>query len=115
MGMCARPSGIGAAFGVEWGAYGTDMTTKAMDHVGDHMVMTHKDTPFPNGGGQMPVAQMPCQPQQVQRIMRRDFHQVFRHGLDPYDAPIIQPQAVALMQQAGVPQFEQYFLSLIHI
>ena len=108
MGMPGPTPGIGPAFGVEGCPDMAHMPAKARYHIGNHMVMPHKDALRRNGGGKVPVAQVPRQPQQVQRVMGGDFHQVFRQGFNPNDAAIVKHQPIAIGQQAGVFKFKQH-------
>lgn len=98
--MCLTVS-IGAAFRIEGSGQGCQRAAKLPDHVLDHVIPADPECVAHQLGRQMPVAQVPGDPDQMGSVPRPDLHQVFRLGKHFNDAAIFQFQAVTMVQMHG--------------
>jgi hypothetical protein len=102
---------ISTGFGIEWRLDRLNMTAEAFDHVLDDMIRPNADTVSKQLHGQMPVAQMPCDPHEFAVIMRVDFQQRFRSRTNADDTAVFQRQAVAIPQSHRLRKIDQQFPS----
>lgn len=100
---------IGAAFGIERRLDLGDAGAKPLHHRLDHMIAADAQAFCHDLRRQMPVAEMPGDPDQMLRIVAADFHQRFRCR-DHLDQPaVFQHQRITAAQGDGVFQIEQEF------
>ncbi len=87
---------IGPAFRIE-GDFGLgNFGAEALQHVRDDMVASDQDVIGKYLRGQMAVADLPGQRQQMARVAAAHFQQRFRFGDDLDHPPIVQHQPVAM-------------------
>ena len=102
-------AGIGAAFGIERRLDLDDARAEALHHRLDDVIAPDPQALGHDLGRQMPVAEMPGDPNQMMRIDAADFHQRLRRG-DHFDQPaVLEHQRVAAAQRYGVFKIEQEF------
>jgi hypothetical protein len=108
-GRVAMASGIGATFGIEWRIDLQDTRAKTLDHLLDDVISPDPQALGHDLGRQMPVAEMPGQTHQMERILSANFKQRLRrrHHLD--QPPVLQDQRIAATQRHGGFQVEQKF------
>jgi hypothetical protein len=107
MGMAA--AGIGAAFGVERRLDLDHARAKTLDHRLDDMIAPDPQPLGHDLGRQMPVAEMPGDPDQMMRVGAPDLEQRLRRR-DHFDQPaIVEHQRVAAAQRDGIFEVEQEF------
>jgi hypothetical protein len=105
MGMAA--AGIGAAFGVERRLDLDHARAKTLDHRLDDMIAPDPQPLGHDLGRQMPVAEMPGDPDQMMRVGAPDLEQRLRRR-DHFDQPaIVEHQRVAAAQRDRVFEIEQ--------
>ncbi|KPF96436.1 hypothetical protein IP86_16215 [Rhodopseudomonas sp. AAP120] len=93
---------IGTAFRIEWRIDLKDLATKPLHHIGDDVIAADAERLGHDLGRQMPVAEMPGQSHQMQRIATADLQQRLRRG-NHFDQPaIVEHQRVAAAQRNGV-------------
>src|SRR5215471_7452704 len=95
--MLMSPGKIGAAFRVERRLQLGDPAAEPGYHLGD----LH---------GQMPVAEMPCNPQQIRRLASCDLEDRLGGGADADIAAAFELQAIAVDQVMRARQIEQIAL-----
>ena len=102
-------AGISTAFGIEWRFDDDDTRTEAANHILNDMISPDAQTFADDLRRQMPIAEMPGDPDQMIRICPADFHQRLRRG-DHFDQPpVFQDQRVAATQRYGLFQIQQEF------
>jgi len=102
-------SGIGAAFGIERRLDLDDARAKPLHHRLDDVVAADAQTFWHDLRRQMPVAEMPGDPNQMQGISAADLEQRFGGGDHLDQAAVLQHQRIAAAQRDGVFQVEQEF------
>ena len=106
MGVTAR---IGAAFGIERRLDLDDARAQPLHHRLDDVIAADAQALRHDLRRQMAVAEMPGDPDQMQRIGAADFEQRLRGG-DHLDQPaVFQHQRIAAAQRDGVFEIEQEF------
>ena len=107
MGVAA--AGIGAAFGIERRLDLDDARAQSPGHRLDDMIAPDPQAPRRDLGRQMAVAEMPGDPDQMQRVGAADFDQRLGRG-DHFDQPaVIEYQRIAAAQCDGIFEVEQEF------
>ena len=100
---------IGAAFGIERRLDLDDARAQSLHHGFDDMIAPDAQAFAGDLGGQMPIAEMPGDPDQMVRIDAADLHQRLRCR-DHLDQPaIFQHQRIAAAQRHRVFEVEQEF------
>lgn len=100
---------IGAAFGMEGGVDRYDIGAELDEHVLDHVITADAQAVAEQFGRQMPVAEVPGEAQQMRPVPAGHLDQRLGRRLDRDDAPVLEQQAVALLQRYGLGQVEQEF------
>jgi hypothetical protein len=104
-----RMASIGAALGIEWRLDLDDAGAEPLHHRFDDVVAADAQALWHDLRRQMTVAEMPGDPNQMQRIVAPDFGERLRCG-DHLDQPaILEHQRVATAQRHRVLQIEQEF------
>ena len=104
-----RMISIGATFGIERRLDLDDAGAKPLYHRLDHVIPADAQAPGHDLGRQMPIAEMPGNPDQMMRIAATDFQQRLGRR-DHLDQPsIFQHQRVAAAQRDRGFQVEQEF------
>ena len=99
--------GIGAALGIERRLDLEDAGPQPLHHRLDDMVAADAQSLRHDLGRQMPVAEMPRDPDQMMRIAAADFEQRLGRG-DHFDqAAVLQHQRIAAAQGDGIFEIEQ--------
>jgi hypothetical protein len=108
-GMCVAAAGVGAALGIERRLDLDDSGPEALHHRFDHMVAPDPQALGHDLGRQMPIAEMPGDPNQMQWIGAADLDQRLGRG-DHFDQPaVLEHQRIAAAQCDRVFQIEQEF------
>ena len=105
--MRMAAAGIGATFGIERRLDLDDKRAQTLHHRLDDVITADAQALGHDLRRQMPVAEMPGDPDQMMRIDAADFEQRLRrrHHLD--QAAILEHQGVAAAQRDGVFEVEQ--------
>lgn len=104
-------TGIGAAFRIERRFDLDDPRTEPLHHRLDDVIAPDTQAPCRDLRRQMAVAEMPCDPNQVLRVVAADLGQRLRRRHD-FDQPaIVEHQRVTAAQRDRVLQIEQKFQS----
>jgi hypothetical protein len=98
---------IGAAFGLERAHHGAHRAALAADHLGQNMVVLDIDRVRRDLGRRVPVADMPGDPHQPQRVLSPDLEQALRRGLDQDEPAILQLDGIAIADRGGFVEIEQ--------
>jgi hypothetical protein len=101
--------GIGAAFGIERRLDLDDARAQSLHHGFDDMVAPNPQALAGDLGRQMPVAEMPGDPDQMVRIDAADLHQRLRRRDDLDQPAIFEHQRIATAQRHRVFEVEQEF------
>jgi len=105
--MAVTGGGIGAAFGIERRLDLDDSRAKPLHHRFDHMISADAQRLGHDLGRQMPVAEMPGDPDQMVRIGAANFNKRLRR-CDHFDQPaVVEHQRIAAAQRDGVFEIEQ--------
>src|SRR6266851_4039395 len=105
--MARRGPGIGADFRVERRVEPGDMPAQPLDHRGDDMIRANPQPPLQRLQGQMPVAEVPGDAQQVGRAVGGDLDDRLGGGAHPDIAAIVEFEPVTLGKTLGARQIEQ--------
>jgi len=109
MRMPVRRAGIGATFRIERRLDLDDARAESLHHRLDDVILPDAERLWHDLRRQMPVAEMPGDPDQMMRIAPLDLEQRFRRR-DHLDQPaVFQHQRVAAAQGDGVFEVEQEF------
>ena len=87
---------IGATLRLERTGHRRDSATLAAHHLGQHMIILDVDGVGGDFGRRVPVADMPGDAHQAQRILGANFEKVLRRGLDRDQTAILQLQRIAI-------------------
>jgi len=107
VGVGMQVSAVGAALGVERGAYRGDRCAEAGEHVLDDVVATDEQAVAPDIGRQMAVANMPGKAEKVGGVAAADLGERFRRCLHRDDAAVVEDEAVAVAQRRRLGQVEE--------
>ncbi len=106
-GMGVAAAGVGAALGIERRLDLDDSGAEALHHRLDHVVAPDPQTLGHDLGRQMPIAEMPGDPNQMQRIGAADFEQRLGRG-DHFDQPaVLEHQRIAAAERHRIFEIEQ--------
>lgn len=89
-----------------------DAGAQPLQHGADHVIAQDQDTAFLDLGGKMPITEMPGEFDQVQRIARFDFEQLFRRRLHFNRITIVEHQSVAMMEEHGLLEIEHHHVAI---
>jgi hypothetical protein len=109
--VLVRAGGIGAGFGIEWGFDVIDMAAEEHNHLLDDMVGTDADALAEQLDGEVPVAEVPGDADEVGFVVGVDFEEFFGAGEDADDSPVGQAQTVSVAKADGGWQVEENLLS----
>ena len=104
---------VGAAFRLERPLHRPYRGAKSNDHVRKHMVRADDQRSLADLGRNMTIAEMPGDPDRVNRIGNRNLEYRFGGCPDPYPAAVFKLQSVALPHCHRPLEIEQYSLSVI--
>jgi len=104
---------IGTGFGLERPCHMMGVTALPAHHFSQHMIILNIDRIGGEFGRRVAVADMPGHFQQSQRIFSLDFQQCFGSGFDEDQRIILELQAVAVIQHAGLVEIEQKTCALV--
>jgi len=106
-----RPA-IGSAFRMEGNGHTGHPRAKVLEHVADDVVVKDQDVVSVDLGGQVPIADVPGEGEQVLGVAGADVQQVFLGGdhLDP--ATVVQQEAVAMGQRGGLGEVNQHLITM---
>jgi hypothetical protein len=79
---------IGAAFGLERPLDAVHVRAQALHHLGQHVIGLNQDLALLDLCRRMPIAEVPSDARQRQRIRSVNLHQVLSRGLHKYNAAI---------------------------
>jgi hypothetical protein len=99
---------IGAALGLEGTHHLCDRAALAADHLGQNVVMFDVERVSGDLGRRMSVADMPGQPHQPQRVLGAHLKQFLLRCADRDQPAILELQAIALAENAGLVEIEQH-------
>jgi len=100
---------IGASFRVERHVNFFYVTAEAFDHAGDDVIGTNADAVREELYREVPVPQMPRNPDQFAFAMRADFHAGLRFGENP-DSALTGGQPIAVAQPDRLGLIDQQLL-----
>ena len=107
MRMAMHSAGIGAPFGIERRLNLDDACAQSLDHRLDHMIAADAQALGHQLGGQMAVAEMPGDPDQMMRIGPLDLDQRLGRG-DHLDQPaVLEHQRITAAKRDGILEVEQ--------
>ena len=107
--MAMTAIGIGATLRIEWRLDFDDAGAEALHHGLDHMVAPDPQALRHDLRRQMPIAEMPGEANQMQRVDAADFDQGLGCG-DHFDhAAVLEQQGIAAAQRDRVFEIEQEF------
>ena len=106
MGVTAR---VRAALGIERRLDLDDARAQPFHHRLDDVIAADAQAFRHDLGRQMAIAEMPGDPDQMQRIGAADFEQRFRGGHNLDQPPVFEDQRIAAAQRDGALQVEQEF------
>jgi len=98
---------VGAALGLEGPHHLLHRAALAAHHLGQHVVVLDVDRLGRDLGRRVPVADMPGDAHQPQRVLGLDLQQALRRGLDQHQAAILQLDGVAVAERGGLLEIEQ--------
>jgi hypothetical protein len=108
-GVIMRRLGIRPALGIERRLDLDDPRAQSLHHRLDDVIAADAQALWHDLGRQMAIAEVPGDPNQMQRIGAADFHQRLGRG-NHFDQPaVLQHQRIAAAQRDGVFQIEQEF------
>jgi hypothetical protein len=107
--MTAGGAGIGAVFGIEWRFDRFDRGSEQLHHVFDHMIASYQNAVGQKHHRQMPIAQMPCDANEVRSRWRSYLSEGLLCCDDANAATIFQEQRIALTKPARAWQIEEEF------
>ena len=108
--MSMPPGKIGAAFRVERRLQLGNPPAEPGYHLGDDVIRADAQPFAGDLDGQMPVAEMPCNPQQIRRLASGDLADRLGGGANADIAAAFELQAVAVDQVMRAGQIEQIAL-----
>ena len=85
---------------------------EAFEHRLDDMVAQDEDTIGLDGGGEMPVADVPGKLGEMDRIACADVVKLFGRRADLDQAPVLQHQPVAVGERHGLGKIDQHFAAI---
>lgn len=98
---------IGAALGLERTFNHAHGAALAANHLGENMVVLDIDRVRRDLRRRVPVADMPGDTHQPQRVLGPDFEQALRSGLDQDQAAILELHRIAIIQNRRLVEIEQ--------
>jgi hypothetical protein len=98
---------ISAAFRVKRRFHMGKLSTQALQHGFNHMILADQNPAAFNLRRQMPIAEMPGQARQPFRRFGGDFNQGLGRGLHQNNAATFQQQPITLAERGGFFQIEQ--------
>ena len=104
-----RMASIGAALGIEWRLDLDDAGAEPLHHRFDDVVAADAQALWHDLRRQMTVAEMPGDPNQMQRILPSNFEQRLGGGNHLDQPAVFQHQGIAAAQGRGIFQIEQEF------
>jgi hypothetical protein len=104
---------IGTAHRLKRRIHGRNGRAQPFQHGADHVVALNEDTLRTDFGGHVPIAQMPGDFGQMQRVAAAHFKQLFRSGHDFHQIAIVQQQLVAIGKQHGFLEVEHDHLAIV--
>ncbi len=113
--MPSATGGIGAAHGHEGRADIRHRGAERLEHGADYVITQDQNAILTDLRGEMPVADMPSQLEQVNDIPRPDVKQVFLGGPDQNAGAVIQHQCIAMLQNGGLGQVDQDLAPVIQL
>lgn len=100
---------VGAALGPERAHDLASARAEAPDHLKQHVVVADIDRVLVDLGRDVPVADMPGDLRQPDRIAGRHLDQPLRRGLDLDEPAVFELHGIAVIQNRGAVQIEQEF------
>ncbi len=85
-----------------------DTGAQSLQHGSDHVIAQDQDAAFLDLGRQVPVAEMPGEFDQVQRIARLDLEKLFRRGLHFDRITVFEHQPVTVMKEHRLFQVKHH-------
>jgi hypothetical protein len=98
---------IGAALGLERPRHLGHGAALAADHFGQDVVVLDIDRVSRDLGRRVPVADVPGDAHQAQRVLGADFQQALRCRLDLNEAAILELDGIAVVQRSRLVEVEQ--------
>src|SRR5271166_1935193 len=105
--MMVGGAGIGAGFRVEGGLQSGDLAAEAGHHFSNHMIGADAQSLAGDLHRQMPVAEVPCNAQQICVTGGDDFKQRLSGGANAKIAAALQFETITLDEMMGARQVEQ--------
>ena len=98
---------VGATLGLKRAHDGRCRAALAADHLGEHVIVLDIDRLRRDLGRRVPVADMPGDAKQPQRVLGRDLQQSLRRGFDRDEPPVLQLHGVAVVELRRLVEVEQ--------
>lgn len=113
MPMIVRVAGIGAAYRLERLANVRHGRSEPFQHVLDHVVAQQKNAILFDLRGEMPVADVPAELGEMDRIERADFVEFFLAGHDFHLAAVVEDKPVACLQHDRFDEVDQHAVAML--
>lgn len=105
--MTVGVAAIGATFRIEGRGHRSDHTAKTHHHRLDHVVAPDAKAIARQLRRQMPVAEMPREPDQAGGVRRFDFHEFLRLRFHRHEAPVLKFEGLPVPENHGRGEVEQ--------
>ena len=104
---------ISATLGLERGLHFTQLRTKAVEHMLDHMVGPNAENLVPNFSRQMPVSEVPSQAHKLVGISVPNFDNMLRSSLNHQPPPIFKLQTISISHRNRFREVEKDILAFV--
>jgi len=101
------PMTIRTSLGLEGCAYGGHPRAEPMRHVRDDVVGTDPEHAGQELGWEVPVPEVPCDPEQEEGVVAGDLEQVFGRTLDHHHAPVLELERVTVRECLGLGEVQE--------
>jgi hypothetical protein len=98
---------VGAALGAERAPDRRRRAALAAGHLGEHVVVLDPDRVGPDLGRRVPVADVPGDPHQPQRVLGPDLEERLGRGPDRDEAPVLEPHGIAVGKRRRLVEVEE--------
>jgi hypothetical protein len=98
---------VGAALGAERAPDGRRRAALAADHLGQDVVVLDPDRVGADLGRRVPVADVPGDPHQPQRILGPDLEERLGRRLHLHEAPVLEPHCIAVGKRRRLIEVEE--------
>lgn len=98
---------VGAPLGLERAHDRRRRAALAADHLGEHVVVLDVDRVARDLGRGVPVADVPGDPHQPERVLGPHFEQALRRRPDLDEAPVLELHGIAVIERGRLVEIEQ--------